>query len=137
VDQINGILNLITGLLGLAVLIALIGVTNTMTLAVYERTREIGLLRAVGLSRRQTRRMIRFEASIIAVFGAILGVVIGTFFAWAILRALEDQGFTAFVVPWGQIAMWIVITGLLGVIFALLPARKASRLNVLEAIAYE
>ena len=137
VNQINGILNLITGLLGLAVLIALIGVTNTMTLAVYERTREIGLLRAVGLSRRQTRRMIRSEASIIAVFGAILGVAIGTFFAWAILRALADQGFTAFVIPWGQIAMWIVITGVLGIIFALLPARRAARLNVLDAIAYE
>ena len=136
-DQINQLLNLITGLLGLAVIIALIGVTNTMTLSVYERTREIGLLRAVGLSRRQTRRMIRSEASIIAIFGAILGSAIGVFFGWAILRALQDQGFTAFVVPVASIAVWIGVTGLLGVLFALLPAWRASKLNVLEAIAYE
>ena len=136
-DQINQLLNLITGLLGLAVIIALIGVTNTMTLSVYERTREIGLLRAVGLSRVQTRRMIRSEASIIAVFGAILGVVIGIFFGWAILRALQDQGFTAFVVPYATVIIWILATGILGIIFALLPAWRASKLNVLEAIAYE
>jgi putative ABC transport system permease protein len=136
-DQINGLLNLITGLLGLAVIIALIGVTNTMTLSVFERTREIGLLRAVGLSRRQTRRMVRAEASIIAVFGAVLGILIGVFFAWAILLALADQGFTAFVIPVGTLTLWILATGLLGVVFAILPAWRASRLDVLEAIAYE
>ncbi|MCH8984511.1 MAG: ABC transporter permease [Acidobacteria bacterium] len=136
-EQINGLLNLITGLLGLAVIIALIGVTNTMTLSVFERTREIGLLRAVGLSRRQTRRMVRAEASIIAVFGAVLGILIGVFFAWAILLALADQGFTAFVIPIGTLTLWILATGLLGVVFAILPAWRASRLDVLEAIAYE
>lgn len=136
-QQINQLLNLITGLLALAVIIALIGVTNTMTLSVFERTREIGLLRAVGLSRRQTRRMVRAEASIIAVFGAVLGVVIGLFFAWAILQALRDEGFSAFVVPVGTLALWIVVTGLLGMVFAILPAWRASRLDVLEAIAYE
>jgi putative ABC transport system permease protein len=136
-EQINGLLNLITGLLGLAVIIALIGVTNTMTLSVFERTREIGLLRAVGLSRRQTRRMVRSEASIIAVFGAVLGILIGVFFAWAILLALRDDGFTAFVVPVGTLTLWILATGLLGVVFAILPAWRASRLDVLEAIAYE
>lgn len=136
-DQINQLLNLITGLLGLAVIIALIGVTNTMTLSVYERTREIGLLRAVGLSRPQTRRMIRSEASIISVFGAILGVGIGIFFGWAILYALRDQGFTTFVIPFGTVALWIIVTGILGIVFALLPAWRASKLNVLEAIAYE
>ena len=136
-NQINQLLNLITGLLGLAVIIALIGVTNTMTLSVFERTREIGLLRAIGLNRLQTRRMIRSEASIIAVFGAVLGVVIGVFFGWAILQALADDGFSAFVIPFGTIVLWIVITGILGVLFALLPAWRASKLNVLEAIAYE
>ncbi len=136
-DQINQLLNLITGLLALAVIIALIGVTNTMTLSVYERTREIGLLRAVGLSRLQTRRMIRSEASIIAVFGAVLGVAIGIFFGWAILQALRDEGFTAFVIPFGTVVVWIVVTAILGIIFALLPAWRASKLNVLEAIAYE
>ena len=136
-NQINQLLNLITGLLGLAVVIALIGVTNTMTLSVFERTREIGLLRAIGLTRRQTRRMIRSEASIIAVFGAVLGVVIGVFFGWAILQALADDGFSAFVIPFGTIALWIIITAFLGIIFAILPAWRASKLNVLEAIAYE
>ncbi len=136
-EQINQLLNLITGLLGLAVIIALLGVTNTMTLSVFERTREIGLLRAVGLSRRQTRRMVRSEASIIAVFGSALDVVIGVFFAWVILQALGDQGFSAFVIPFGTLALWIIATGLLGVVFAILPAWRASRLDVLEAIAYE
>ena len=136
-SQINQLLNLITGLLGLAVVIALIGVTNTMTLSVFERTREIGLLRAIGLNRRQTRRMIRSEASIIAVFGAVLGVIIGVFFGWAILQALADEGFSAFVVPVREIVLWIILTGVLGIIFAILPAWRASKLNVLEAIAYE
>jgi putative ABC transport system permease protein len=136
-QSINQLLNLITGLLALAVIIALIGVTNTMTLSVFERTREIGLLRAVGLSRRQTRRMVRSEASIIAVFGAVLGVTIGLFFAWAILQALNDEGFTAFVIPYGTLALWIVVTALLGIVFAILPAWRASRLDVLKAISYE
>ena len=136
-DQINQLLNLITGLLGLAVIIALIGVTNTMTLSVFERTREIGLLRAVGLNRPQTRRMVRSEASIIAVFGAVLGIAIGIFFAWAILRALAEEGFTGFVIPYGTLALWIIATGVLGVVFAILPAWRAARLDVLQAIAYE
>jgi putative ABC transport system permease protein len=136
-QQINQLLNLITGLLALAVIIALIGVTNTMTLSVFERTREIGLLRAVGLSRVQTRRMVRSEASIIAVFGAVLGIGIGLFFAWAVLQALADEGFSAFVVPYSTLALWILATALLGVIFAILPAWRASRLDVLKAISYE
>jgi len=136
-QQINQLLNLITGLLALAVIIALIGVTNTMTLSVFERTREIGLLRAVGLSRLQTRRMVRSEASIIAVFGAVLGIIIGLFFAWAIIRALGEEGFDSFVIPVGTLALWILATGLLGVVFAIIPAWRASRLDVLDAIAHE
>lgn len=136
-NQINGLLNFITGLLGLAIVIALIGVTNTMTLSVFERTREIGLLRAIGMNRLETRLMIRSEASIIAVFGAVLGVVIGVFFGWAIIQALSDQGFSSFVIPVRNIVAWIVVTGILGVIFSILPAWRASKLNVLEAIAYE
>lgn len=134
---INQLLNLITGLLALAVFIALIGVTNTMTLSVFERTREIGLLRAVGLSRKQTRRMVRSEASIIAVFGAVLGIIIGLFFAWAIIQALGEEGFDSFVIPFGTLALWILATGVLGVVFAIFPAWRASRLDVLEAIAHE
>ncbi len=136
-DQVNSLLGLITGLLGMTVLVALIGVTNTMALAVYERTREIGLLRAVGLGRVQTRRMIRLEASIISAFGAILGVGLGLFFGWAVLQALADEGFTSFVVPWVMLAVWVTVTALLGVLFALWPAWRASKLNVLEAISYE
>ncbi len=98
---------------------------------------ESTLLRAVGLSRRQTRRMVRSEASIIAVFGSALGVVIGVFFAWAILQALADQGFSAFAIPFGNLTLWIIATGLLGVVFAIFPAWRASKLNVLKAIAYE
>lgn len=136
-SQVNSLLGLVTGLLGMTVLVALIGVTNTMALAVFERTREIGLLRAVGLNRPQTRRMIRFEASIISAFGALLGVVLGIFFGWAIIRALADEGFDSFVIPWGALALWVLATAILGVLFAIWPARRAAKLNVLAAISYE
>ncbi len=136
-DQINGLLGFIFGLLGLAVIISLFGVTNTMTLSVFERTHEIGLLRAVGMTRQQTRRMIRGEASIISVFGAILGVLVGILFGWALIRALADQGFDTFVIPGVTLTIWIAGIGIAGVIFALIPAWRASRLNVLEAISYE
>ena len=136
-DQVNSLLGLVTGLLGMTVLVALIGVTNTMALAVFERTREIGLLRAVGLNRTQTRRMIRFEASIISTFGALLGVVLGIFFGWALIRALADEGFDTFVIPWATLALWVLATAVLGVLFAIWPARRAAKLNVLAAISYE
>ncbi len=136
-DGVNAILGLVTGLLGIAVLVALIGVTNTMALAVIERTREIGLLRAVGLDRRQTRRMIRYEASIVSMLGALLGVALGIFFGWAIVRALASEGFGILVIPGWTLALAVVVTGLLGVLFAIWPARRAARLNVLEAISYE
>ncbi len=136
-DMIGQILSLLTALLGLTVLISLFGVMNTLLLSVYERTREIGLLRAVGLDRTQTRRMIRSEASIIAVLGAVLGVGLGIFFGWAVVRALSDEGLTGFSVPVPSLLVWIVVTALLAVVFALLPAWRASKLDVLEAISYE
>lgn len=135
--QLDQILALITALLALTVIISLFGVANTMLLSIYERTREIGLLRAVGLDRTQTRRMIRSEATIISVFGALLGVGLGIFFSWAVIQALESEGFTAFVIPTVNLIIWIAITALLGITFAIYPAWRASKLNVLEAIAYE
>ncbi len=135
--QLDQILALITALLALTVIISLFGVANTMLLSIYERTREIGLLRAVGLDRQQTRRMIRAEATIIAVFGALLGVALGIFFAWAVIQALKSEGFTAFVIPTVSLIVWIAITALLGITFAIYPAWRASKLNVLEAISYE
>lgn len=136
-NQIDQLLIFITALLSLAIVISLFGVTNTMTLSIFERTHEIGLMRAVGMTRRQTRWMILSEAAIIAMFGAVLGVVLGVFFGWALIRTLADEGFTAFVIPYAQLLIWVIALGFAGIVFSLWPARKAARLNVLQAIAYE
>jgi putative ABC transport system permease protein len=134
---LNQILNLVTALLLFAVFIALFGVMNTLYLSIYERTRELGLLRAVGLTRRQTRSMVRWEAVIISVMGALLGVVIGIAFGWALQQALEPEGFTELGIPGGQLVFYVVFAAVLGVFFAIFPARRAAKLNVLEAISYE
>jgi putative ABC transport system permease protein len=134
---LNQVLNLITALLVFAVIIALFGVMNTLYLSIYERTRELGLLRAVGLTRRQTRSMVRWEAVIISVMGAIFGVVIGIAFGWALQQALASEGFSELGIPGGQLAIYVVFAALLGVFFAIFPARRAAKLNVLEAISYE
>ena len=134
---LNQVLNLVTALLVFAVIIALFGVMNTLYLSIYERTRELGLLRAVGLTRRQTRSMVRWEAVIISVMGALFGVVIGIAFGWALQQALASEGFSELGIPGGQLAIYVVSAALLGVLFAVFPARRAARLNVLEAISYE
>ena len=136
-SQIDTLLGLITALLGLAIFIALFGIINTLGLSILERTREIGLLRAVGMSRRQVRGMIRWESVIIAVLGALLGIVVGVFFGWAMVRALHSQGITSMTVPYGQLLFYVILAGVFGVLAGLLPARRAARLNVLEAIATE
>jgi putative ABC transport system permease protein len=110
---------------------------NTLYLSIYERTRELGLLRAVGMTRRQTRSMVRWEAVIISVMGALLGVAIGIAFGWALQQALEPEGFTELGIPGGQLAFYVVFAALLGVFFAIFPARRAAKLNVLDAISYE
>jgi putative ABC transport system permease protein len=133
--QIDQILNLIYVLLALAILIALMGITNTLALSIFERTRELGLLRAVGMTRRQLRATVRWESVIIALFGTALGLLIGLFFGWALVRALADDGFTAFRVPVGQLAVVALIAALAGVVAAILPARRAARLDVLAAIS--
>ncbi|WP_239396804.1 ABC transporter permease [Frankia sp. CiP3] len=133
--QVDQLLGFVYVLLALAVVIALFGIVNTLALSVIERTREIGLLRAVGMSRRQLRRMVRLEAVVIAVFGAVLGVAVGSFFGWALTLALKDQGINAFAYPLGTIVTVVIIGGLLGVLAAIFPARRAAKMDILRAIA--
>jgi putative ABC transport system permease protein len=133
--QFDKELGLLYVLLGLAVLIALLGIANTLALSVFERTRELGLLRAIGMARRQVRAMVRWESVIIALFGTCLGLLIGLFFSWAMVRAVADQ--VALTVPAGQLAVGALIAAVAGVLAAILPARRAARLNVLAAISTE
>jgi putative ABC transport system permease protein len=132
---INKLLGLVYALLALAVLIALIGIVNTLMLSVFERTREIGLLRAVGMKRRQVRTMIRSEAVILAIFGAIIGIIVGTGMGIALVSSLKQQGITDTVVPASSLVIFLLIAALLGLIAASWPARRAARLDILNAIA--
>ncbi|WP_141666143.1 FtsX-like permease family protein, partial [Streptomyces hirsutus] len=136
-DQIAVLLYLVYALLGLAIIIAVLGVVNTLALSVVERTREIGLLRAIGLSRRQLRRMIRLEAVVIAVFGAVLGLVLGLVWGVCIHQVLALEGMTALAIPWDTVVAVVIGAAVVGIAAALLPALRASRMNVLEAIAHE
>jgi putative ABC transport system permease protein len=136
-DQIAVLLYLVYALLGLAIIIAVLGVVNTLALSVVERTREIGLLRAIGLGRRQLRRMIRLESVVIAVFGAVLGLALGLVWGVCTQQVLALQGMTALAIPWGTIVAVVVGSAVIGVVAALLPALRASRMNVLAAIAHE
>ena len=133
--SVNQLLGLVYALLALAVLIALIGIVNTLMLSVFERTREIGLLRAVGMKRRQVRAMIRSEAVILAIFGAIIGIVIGTGLGVALVSSLKQQGITDTVVPASSLVAFLFLAALLGLLAATWPARRAARLDVLAAIA--
>jgi putative ABC transport system permease protein len=136
-SQLDVFLNLVLGLLALAIVIAGLGIANTIALSVLERTRELGLLRAVGMTRRQLRATIRWESVIIALFGTILGLAVGVLGGWGMVTAFEDEGFEVFQVPYGTIAMVGVLAAGLGLLAALLPAWRASRLNVLAAIHTE
>jgi putative ABC transport system permease protein len=135
--QVNQVLGLMMVLLALAVIVALLGIANTLALSVFERTREIGLLRAVGMTRRQTRRMVTWESVIVAVFGALLGLGVGTLFGWAVVAALAEEGITTLVVPGGQLVVYLVAAGVAGVVAATFPAWRAARLDVLEAVTTE
>jgi putative ABC transport system permease protein len=132
---VDTILALVTALLALAILIAMFGIVNTLALAVFERTHEIGLLRAVGMSRRQLRRMIRLESVIIATFGAVLGLALGAAFGWAIVSSLADFGMGELVVPVGNLLLYVVVAAVVGVLAAVWPARRAAKMDVLGAIA--
>ena len=136
-DQIAVLLYLVYALLGLAIVIAVLGVVNTLALSVVERTREIGLLRAIGLARRQLRRMIRLESVVIAVFGAVLGLALGLVWGVCVQQVLALQGMTALAFPWSTIVAVVVGSAVVGIVAALLPALRASRMNVLAAIAHE
>jgi putative ABC transport system permease protein len=135
--QINQLLALIYVLLALAVFIALLGIANTLALSIFERTRELGLLRAVGMTRSQLRTTVRWESVIIALFGTFLGLGIGLFFGWALVQSLKSEGFNTFKVPPGQLLTVVVIAALAGVAAAIWPGRRAARLDVLKAIATE
>ena len=136
-DQVNQFLQIVYVLLALALIIAIVGVVNTLLLSVYERTRELGLLRAVGMSRRQVRSTIRLESVIISLMGTLIGLVIGIIFGWALVTALADQGITSFAIPWTQLVVIVIIAVIAGVGAALYPARRAARLDVLRAISSE
>jgi putative ABC transport system permease protein len=121
----------------LAVLIAVLGIINTMALSVLERTRELGLLRAIGLSRGQTKRMVTVEAVVISVFGALLGMAVGSALGAAAVRALNSQGLNVLAFPWQQMATYVALAAVIGVVAAILPAIRSARTNVLTAIAHE
>jgi putative ABC transport system permease protein len=132
---IDVLLNLIYGLLALAVVISLIGIANTLALSVLDRTRELGVLRAIGMQRRQVRRAVRRESLMIAVLGTALGGLLGVGGAWGIVTSLKDKGITQFVVPAGQLALILGVACVAGLLAAAGPARRAARLKVLDAIA--
>ena len=135
--QVDGFVTFLTILLIMSVIIAAVGVINTLALSVIERTREIGLLRAIGTSRRQLRRMIRLESIMIAVFGAVLGMGIGVAFGAALQRALADEGLGVLSIPYGTLVLYLGVAAVIGVLAALWPAWRAGRMDVLKAISTE
>ena len=136
-SSVDQLLLVMVMLLSLAILIAVLGIVNTLVLSVVERTREIGMLRAVGALRRQIRTMVVLEALVIAVFGAIVGLVLGVWFAVALQRTLVEQGIEVLDIPWVGLVVFLVLAAGVGVLAALWPAFRAGRLNVLEAISTE
>ncbi|MFD4760798.1 ABC transporter permease [Streptomyces sp. NPDC058439] len=136
--SVNLAMNIMYGLLAMALIIAVLGVVNTLAMSVFERQQEIGMLRAIGLDRRKVKRMIRLEAVVISLFGAVVGVALGMFLGWAIGQTLaSDIPEYALVIPWDRIAVFLVLAGIVGVLAALWPARSAAKLNMLTAIKTE
>ncbi|MFC8915111.1 ABC transporter permease [Streptomyces sp. NPDC057116] len=136
--MINMMLNIMYGLLAMALIIAVLGVVNTLAMSVFERQQEIGMLRAIGLDRRRVKRMVRLEAVVISVFGAVVGIGLGSFLGWAIGQTIKsDLPGYALVIPWDRIGIFLVLAALVGVLAAMWPARSAARLNMLNAIKAE
>ena len=137
VKPIQQELMLVYALLALAILIALLGIGNTLALSIFERTRELGVMRAVGMTRRQLRATIRWESVIIALQGTLLGLLVGVFFGWALVLAMKDQGITVFSLPVLTLVAVVVLAAVAGVVAAILPSRRAAKLNILHAIVSE
>jgi putative ABC transport system permease protein len=135
-DAVNQLLGLVFALLALSVIVALLGIVNTLALSVHERTRELGMLRAVGMSRWQVRRMVTFESVITAGIGAILGTVLGIVFSLIVSRPLADEGFV-FVLPIGSLITFFILAAIAGVVASIPPARRASKVDVLRAVTTE
>ena len=136
--QIDQLLNIVYVLLILAIIIALMGIANTLSLSIHERTRELGLLRAVGQTRSQARSMVRWESVIIAIFGTVGGLVLGIVLGWALVKAVGvEQEVARFALPIDQLVVVGLIGALVGVLAGLRPAYRAARLNVLEAVSTE
>ncbi|MEF9904365.1 ABC transporter permease [Streptomyces sp. P9-A2] len=132
------VLNMLYGLLAMAVLVAVLGVVNTLAMSVFERSQEIGMLRAIGLDRKGIKRMVRLESLVISLFGGVLGIGLGVFFGWAAGQLVGSRMATyELILPWGRMAVFLLLAGVVGVLAALWPARRAARLNMLEAIKAE
>jgi putative ABC transport system permease protein len=133
---LNNIISLLYVLLALSVIVSLFGIVNTLVLTVFERTRELGMLRAVGMTKRQTRRMIRHESIVTSLIGAAMGIVVGFFLAILVTHALSDEGIV-FAVPYASIVYFVIAAIIVGILAAIWPARRAAKLNVLDALQYE
>ncbi|MFF5160602.1 ABC transporter permease [Streptomyces sp. NPDC000348] len=132
------ILNMVYGLLAMAVIVAVLGVVNTLAMSVFERSQEIGMLRAIGLDRKGVKRMVRLESLVISLFGAVLGLGLGVFFGWAAGELVGSRMATyELVLPWGRMGLFLLLAAVVGVLAALWPARRAARLNMLQAIKAE
>ncbi len=136
-SQVDTVVLMLYLLLGLAVIIAVLGIVNTLALSIVERTRELGLVRAIGMRRGQVRLMVVVESVVIAVFGALLGLAVGSGLGAAVVRALKDQGVPELSLPWASLGIFLGLAVLIGLLAAVIPAIRASRTNVLDAIAYE
>jgi putative ABC transport system permease protein len=134
---IDNLLTFVTAMLLLAVIIALLGIVNTLALSVFERTRELGLLRAVGMTKGQVRAMVRWESVVISLIGAISGAALGIGIGMALSQALKDEGINAISIPTGQVTLYVVLAAVAGVLAALGPARSASKVDVLKAVVAE